>query len=403
MSLARLALIAALFVLSLITYIDRAAISSAKTPMAAELELSDQQMGAVFSAFALGYALAQIPSGWFADRLGPRLALATVVSIWSLFTGMTGLAQAFGALLAVRFLFGIAEAGAFPGGARAIYNWLPPEARGRANGIMMSGTRIGAALAFPLMAWLIGRWGWRSAFFILALPGLVWAALWALLFRNHPPGERPQREAPADSGPRLGEVLRSPKMLLNMFQYFSGNFTFFICISWMLPYLESRYKLSLSEAAAYSMIPLAAGGVAQWTSGFLVDALYRSRRRAWSRRLPAMTGFALAAAAIVAVDSMDTAAGAVACFAAATFGADLTISPSWVYAIDIGGTSSGAVSGAMNMLGNFGSFASANAFPLLYGLTGSAFAYFAVAGLLNLLSVACWARMGPPPASNRTR
>ena len=401
MSFARLALVAALFVLSLITYIDRAAISSAKTPMSAELALTDQQMGAVFSAFALGYALAQVPSGWFADRLGPRLALATVVTVWSLFTAMTGLVRGFGALLVVRFLFGIAEAGAFPGGARAIYNWLPPGERGRANGIMMSGTRIGAALAFPLMAWLLGRWGWRNAFFLLAVPGLVWALFWALLFRNHPPGGRAQHEAPSAPALRLGEVLRSRGMLLNMFQYFSGNFTFFICISWMLPYLESRYRLSLSEAAAYSMIPLAAGGLAQWTSGFLVDALYRSRWRAWSRRLPAMAGFGLAAAAILAVSSMETAAGAVACFAAATFGADLTISPSWVYAIDIGGKSSGAVSGSMNMLGNFGSFVSANAFPFLYGLTGSAFAYFAVASLLNLLSVACWARMGPPPEAGR--
>jgi MFS family permease len=83
----RYLIVASLFVLSLITYIDRAAISSAKTPMAAELGLSDQAMGAVFGAFALGYALAQVPSGWFADRFGPRLALSTVVTIWSLFTG----------------------------------------------------------------------------------------------------------------------------------------------------------------------------------------------------------------------------------------------------------------------------------------------------------------------------
>jgi ACS family glucarate transporter-like MFS transporter len=191
----RYLVVAALFLLSLITYIDRAAISSAKQPLSAELALSDQQMGAVFSAFALGYALAQIPSGWFADRLGPRLALSAVVTLWSLFTALTGMVRGFGALLWVRFLFGVA--------------------------------------------------------------------------------------------------------------------------------------------------------------------------------------------------------GAVACFAAATFGADMTISPSWVYAIDLGGKNSGAISGSMNMLGNLGSFASANAFPWLYSWTGSASAYFAVAALLNLLSIVCWARMRP--------
>jgi ACS family glucarate transporter-like MFS transporter len=100
----RLAVLAALFSLSLILYLDRAAISSAKTSMATALSLSDAAMGAVFSAFALGYAFAQIPSGWFADRIGPRMALALVVALWSVFTVLTGFASGLGTLLVVRFL-----------------------------------------------------------------------------------------------------------------------------------------------------------------------------------------------------------------------------------------------------------------------------------------------------------
>ena len=107
--------VAAIFTLSLVTYIDRAAISSAKGAIAADLSLSDAAMGAVFSAFALGYALAQIPSGWFADKFGPRIALTAVVTLWSLFTALTGSVSRFATLLVVRFLFGMAEAGAFPG------------------------------------------------------------------------------------------------------------------------------------------------------------------------------------------------------------------------------------------------------------------------------------------------
>ena len=110
----RYLVVTALFVLSLILYIDRAAISTAKGPIAAELGLSDAQMGGVFSAFALGYAAAQIPSGWVADRIGPRRALAGVVVLWSLFTALTGAMWGLTPLLAVRFLFGVAEAGAFP-------------------------------------------------------------------------------------------------------------------------------------------------------------------------------------------------------------------------------------------------------------------------------------------------
>jgi MFS family permease len=126
----RLAVLAALFALSLVLYIDRAAISSAKTSMAAALSLSETAMGAVFSAFALGYAVAQIPSGWLADRIGPRLALTIFVTLWSAFTVLTGAASGLGSLLVVRFLFGAAEAGAFPGSARVIYNWLPPGMHG---------------------------------------------------------------------------------------------------------------------------------------------------------------------------------------------------------------------------------------------------------------------------------
>ena len=144
------------------------------------------------------------------------------------------------------------------------------------------------------------------------------------------------------------------------------------------------------------MIPLLAGGAAQWSSGFIVDLLYRTRYRAWSRRLPAIAGFFLAASAILLVSSMKSPAAAVACFAIATFGADMTISPSWVYCIDIGGKNSGAVSGSMNMIGNLGSFVSANAFPFLHGITGSAFAYFAIAGLLNAIAIVCWLSMRPP-------
>jgi ACS family glucarate transporter-like MFS transporter len=90
-------------------------------------------MRAVFSAFALGYALAQIPAGWFADRFGPRIALSALVGRWSWFTALTGTVSRLGTLLVIRFLFGVAEAGAFPGSAQTFYDWLPAGDRGLAN------------------------------------------------------------------------------------------------------------------------------------------------------------------------------------------------------------------------------------------------------------------------------
>lgn len=389
----RYGVVAALFVLSMITYIDRACISTAKIPIARDLGFSDAQMGVVFSAFALGYALAQIPSGWLADRYGPRLALAAVVSAWSLLTALTGAAWSFTSMVVIRFLFGVGEAGAFPGSARAFVNWLPVSERGVANGVLFSGSRIGAALAFPLLVAMVERWGWRWSFVILGAVGVVWAAFWLSWFRDHPPKPVPVEPAAQVVRISLGDVFRTRAFLPAMAQYFAGNFTFFICLSWMHPYLLRQYALTSAEAAAHATAPLLVGAVSQWTAGFLVDRLYNSRWRAWSRRLPAMTGFALAAAGVLAVSAMETPLGAVIAFTAATFGADMTISPSWSYCADVAGRSAGSVSAAMNMIGNLGAFASANAFPWLLGLTGSARAYFLAAAVLNLAAIGCWLAM----------
>ncbi len=390
----RYLVVAALFLLSLITYIDRAAISTAKRPMAEELSLTDAQMGAVFSAFALGYASAQMPSGWFADRVGPRRALAIVVVLWSLLTAVTGMMTRFGPLVLVRFLFGIAEAGAYPGSARVFYNWLPVGQRGIANGILFSGGLLGAAFAFPIYTWLLEQYDWRVAFYILGVPGVIWSICWLIWFRDSPP-ERIVHETTRDAGdePGLGTLLRSRAMLLAMFQYFAGNFTFYICISWMHPYLLERYSLSQSEAARYAMVPLLCGAAANWCAGLVVDGLYKSRYRTWSRRIPGIAGFVLAASGVLWAATAASAPSAILGFAVATFGVEMTISPSWSFCLDIGGKHSGTISAAMNMAGNFGGVASTNAFPLLRSVTGSPAAYFYAAAALNVAAILCWQLM----------
>lgn len=389
----RYGVVATLFVLSMITYIDRACISAAKDPIANALALSDQAMGFVFGAFALGYALAQVPSGQFADRRGPRIALTVVVMGWSALTTLTGAAWNLASLVVVRFLFGVAEAGAFPGSVRAFYNWLPVHERGRANGILFSGSRIGAALAFPLLAWMLGVWSWRATFLILGTVGVGWALFWFVFFRDHPPVPVPGEKETSTPPVSLRDAFCSTAMAPAMTQYFASNFTFFICLSWMHPYLKRQYHLPDTEAAAYMMVPLLVGATSQWITGFLVDWLYRSRWRQWSRRAPAILGFMVSAGGVLAVASAQTPGVAVMYFTLATFGAEMTISPSWAYCADVAGENTGSVSAAMNMLGNVGAFVSASAFPYLYGLTGSAETYFGVAAALNMIAVLCWLRM----------
>lgn len=394
-NLRRYGIVFALFILTMITYVDRTSISTAKDPIAAELNLSDSAMGMVFSAFALGYAFTQIPAGWLADKIGPRAVLSGAVGFWSVLTTLTGVAWSFPSLLAIRFLFGAGEAAVFPGSARAIRNWLPPGQRGRANGALFAGSRIGAAFSYPLLVWMLALWNWRNIFYILGAAGLIWAVSWMIWFKDFPLANQLSRTESVSRANDIAVPARSITRLIGlaMMQYFASNFTNFVCLSWMLPYLKVQYHLSSSHAALYSMAPLLLGATSQGIAGLAVDRMYSSTLLQWSRRLPAVIGFVLATAGMIAVTQAHSVEVAVFAFSVAVFGADLTISPSWVFCADIAGKRTGTISGAMNMFGSIGAFASANAFPFLNRMTGSASTYFFVAAGLNVIGIACWIQM----------
>ena len=370
--------------LALITYIDRAAISSAKDHISVDLGLNDQAMGAVFSGFALGYALAQAPAGWLADRFGPRWLLAGAVALWSVLTALTGAVSSLAVLLGVRFAFGVVEAAAFPGSARVIYDALPSSQHGRAHGLIFAASRIGAAGAFPVMAWLLTG-GWRFAFFALAIPGLIWAALWAMLFRDKRPADVKGGQVQTAKGPGFDKI-----WVLVMIQYFAVNFVTFLTLSWMNPYLKRRYSLTDIEAAGWTVVPLLVGALAQTAAGTLTDRLYNTRYKAWCRALPAMIGFAISTIGLLALSGAATVQAAVAGFGVAAFGAEMTVSPSWAFCLDYGRQRSGVMTGTMNMAGNIGSFVSANAFPALAGANGVATAYFGLVAVLNTIAILCW-------------
>jgi ACS family glucarate transporter-like MFS transporter len=400
--------IALLFVFSFLTIVDRVAISAAKSDMARDLGIADVQFGLVFGIFALGYAAFQIPAGWAADRYGPRVFLAAIVVAWSFFTGLSGLVTSIPALVLVRFLFGAAEAGIYPTASRAIYNWFPRQERGAAQGLLFIGSRLGAAFGLSVVSFAIAAVGWRGSFFVLAVLGFVLGAVWLAWFRDRPElkpsvsaGElafiRAGMDAP-NTGPAAAGVTRplwSGQTVALGAQYFASNFTFFLAFSWLLPYLQSQYALSAAQAGAYASLPLYFGALGNWLSGAAVDRLYRRGQWGRSRRLPAMAGFALAAIALLVTPAMDTVLGAVICFSVATLGVDMTLSPSWTTCQDIAGPRTGTLSGAMNMVGNAGSFISSLTFPVLLESTGSAATYFYLAAALNGVALLCWTRVRP--------
>ncbi|MFH5831347.1 MFS transporter [Halalkalibaculum sp. DA3122] len=399
------------FTLSLLLYIDRAMISAAEESISHSLGFTDTQMGWVFAIFALGYSLAQVPTGYVADRYGPRKLLTGIVTAWSTFTIATGAAYNFISMLVARFLFGAGEAGAFPGMSRAVYSWIPLKERGIVTGINFSGSRIGAAVALPAVAWLISTIGWRMSFIVFGIIGFFWALLWYWWFRDDPedhPGisdeekqyilETRQKLTKEEAEGKLSywNVLKSGNVILAMFQYFGSNFIFFFCLSWLFPYLKQTYDLTMVETGFYASAPFLAGAAGNFFSGFLVDYIYRKGKWKLSRRLPAIMGFTLVAVGVLASMQMDTPGGAVLFLSIAIFGADMTLSPSWSFCVDIGKKFSGTVSGTMNMAGNFfGSFLASLAFPYLTSLTGSTDTFFYLAAFFAVLSIIAWSFMNP--------
>jgi ACS family glucarate transporter-like MFS transporter len=407
----RYLLVSGTFLLAMLLYVDRVCISTAQGPITTDLKLTDTEFGWALSAFALGYALCQTPTGMLADRYGPRLVLTAVVTLWSLFTGLTGAVTGLAALLVVRLLFGAGEAGAFPGMARAIYAWIPMRERGIAQGINFSGGRLGAAFALPVVAGMVEALGWRQTFVVLMLVGFGWAVVWFLWFRDDPAGHpgiseeertlilttRQQAGASVTKARPLSvaALLGSANLWLLMLQYFCSNFTFFFCLSWLFPHLKKTYQLEAVTAGWYAAAPFVAGALGNVWAGWLVDRIYRLGRWKHSRLIPAVLGFVLAAVGLVASASMDTADGAVAWLSVAIFGADMTLSPSWAVCVDIGRHHAGAVSGTMNMAGNLGSFVTALAFPYLLAWTGSVSVFFFTGAALNLLAVGAWLGIHP--------
>ena len=406
----RYILVGGTFLLSLLLYIDRACISAAKNPIAESLDFSDKQMGWILSAFALGYALMQTPSGIFADRFGPRKVLSSIVVLWSIFTTLTAASWNFISMLVVRFLFGGSEAGAFPSMSRAVFSWFPLRERGLVTGINFSGSRLGAAFALPIVAWLIETHGWRSTFLILGIVGIVWAIFWYLWFvddpKNHARISEQEKRHILENRQQLNSseekeqlsaslLLKSKNLWLAMFQYFGSNFTFFFTLTWLFPHLQDKYGLDIVEAGIYASLPLIAGAFGNWFSGWLVDVIFKKGRWQLSRQLPAIVGFVLVAIGLIGSLKMQTANGAIIFLSLAIFGADMTLSPSWSFCVDIGKKHSGAVSGTMNMAGNIGSFVTALAFPYLAAWTGSDSFFFYVGALLALASATVWIFMKP--------
>ncbi len=397
------------FIHTLNLYIDRAVISASKDSIIADLNLTLTQWGWVMAIFTLGYAVFQTPSGYLADNKGPRWILSYIVFFWSCLTTATGFAWNYASMMVIRFFFGAGEAGAFPSLTRVAFNWFPVKERGIVQGINFSGARIGAAIGLPFVAYLISVIGWRYSFVFFGVTGMMLAVVWYIVFRDKPEDfkyiseeereyilKNRQLPSPVKTSISFGTMMRSKNMWLAMGQYVASNFTFYFTLSWMYPYLQDRFSLGGVEAGMYASLPLLAGAAGNWFSGWFVDRLYsKTGDLTLSRRLPAIIGFAMSAFGMIMMLFSETPEVSVIFLSLAIFGADMTLSPSWTFCIDIAKENAGAVSGTMNMAGNLGAFVTIIAFPYLLSWTGTHNVFFYVCAALSVFAIIMWWAMNP--------
>ncbi len=353
------------FLLAVITYLDRVCISAAAPYITDELHLTTAQMARVLSAFALAYAVFEIPSGWLADVIGPRKVLTRIVVWWSAFTMLTGAATGYSSLVATRFLFGAGEAGALPSASNAVSHWFPLSERGKANGAILFGTRVGGMVGVPLVLLLITRWGWRASFVIVGSIGLVWAAAWFVWYRDRP-SEHPAVSATELAWIEQDEVrgvreatpwavlLRSRNLYAICAMYFTYGYGLYFYFTWLPTYLIRVLGFSVLSGGLLSGLPFVFAGAANLAGGWLTDVLARTRGLRTARCGLGCASFATGAVLTFASTLVPQPIAKAVLLALALGSVDLALSACWTVCLDVGRHHAGVVTGCMNTFSNLG-------------------------------------------------
>lgn len=268
-----------LFAINLFNYLDRYVLPAALGSIQREFHFSDTQAGALSTAFILVYALAAFPFSLWADRGVRKNVLAVCVTLWSLATLLTGFATGFATLFAARAVVGIGEAGYFPAGTSLLSDHYPREARARVMSRWGAAQLIGLAIGFTLGGVLAGSVGWRAAFFVVAVPGLLFAWLaWRL---HEPPRGRADgwATAPPMTEPLAGQLRALFATRTVVVGILIQVFAFWVlgAVSyWVSVYLQRVFGLSEGRAGIVSgAVLVVAGLVGVLLGGVLADRLTR--------------------------------------------------------------------------------------------------------------------------------
>jgi len=369
-------ILALIFAASFVAYLLRTNMSVAGERMMGDLGLTQVQLGAVLAAFAWGYAAAQFPSGVWGGRVGARRAMALAALCWAVLNLLVGLVPgrggvspvaAMAALIALRFLMGVAQAPLYPvTGGTMTCDWFPVTGWALPNSLGNAGLTLGAAATGPLIAWLMVAFGWRLSFVLTAPLALVLAALWwwytrdtpaehprvgeaelALIDRGRPPAFRESRPAGV-----AWRILRDPQVLLLALSYFCSNYVFYFFFNWLFIYLVENRGFKVLEGGYYAAIPWIAGAFGAIVGGVACDRLSLTLGKRRSHRRVAILGLLMSGALLLAAAVAAAPLAAVVFLSLCLAFQQMTDAVYWSAAISVSGHHAGSATGVMNTGGN---------------------------------------------------
>ncbi|HZP34278.1 MAG TPA: MFS transporter [Candidatus Acidoferrales bacterium] len=393
-----------LCLLYLTLFVVRVAISGVAPLIRTDLRLSNTELGLVFSAFAIPYAVFQLIGGWIGDKWGARMVLCVSCGVVALATALTGLVGGFGTLFAARLTLGFGEGATFPTATRAMASWIPENRWGFAQGITHSFSRIGNAIAAPLVAWTAVLITWRGSFVAMGVASTIWVLLWGWFFRNDP-REHPAitdtdlAELPKPSGKKRPAIpwLELGRRILPVTAVdFCYGWILWLFLSWIPGFFFENYHLNLQSSAMYSAGVLSAGIIGDTAGGMISDwLLHKTGSLVVARRTVMIVGFLGAFAFMMPVILVHNLTLAAVSLSLAFLFAELIVGPIWAVPMDIAPRYAGTASGMMNFGFAFAGIVSPSTFGYLIDHTGSWVVPFAASVGLLIVGALLASRLRP--------
>jgi sugar phosphate permease len=395
--------------LAMITHLDRACIATLAPGITRDLGLTTVQMGWVFTVFQLAYASFEIPTAWWADRRGTRSVLARIVLWWSCLTAATGAAFSYPIMLAVRFLFGVGEAGAWPCAARTFSRWIPARERGTVQGIFFAGAHLVGGLTPALVLWMLHFLTWRQIFFCFGALGVAWTAIWLAWFRDDPSQhpavnaaeletiveERLPDSPHSAGGEYWRRLLGSRNMIALCVMYIPNCMIFYFCITWLPTYLKQQHGFDAARLGIFAGLPLLVSMPGDLLGGFATDRLVARYGLRLGRAGLGAIAYALAGIALLSAAATSAPILAASLIALATGLTMFTLGAAWGTVIEVGRNHVSVVGAAMNSAGNLA--AMLNPLIVAYSVQwlGSWNVPLYLMGVLFLAGAGCWTLVDP--------